>query len=203
MTLTTNKFMQPTSISLDSDIEKIKKVVTDMVAFVQDLSVTDHDSFQTATLLYNQARDWKKLIDESRKRATEPLRKQTTAINDKAKEMTDPLTKVEDFVKLKVNDYQRLLEEQHKKEEEKLKETADIFEAGDVYMPPMETSMRGLGATATVKVEKKFILKDLSQVPLQYLMLDEAKVKLSIKMGLNEIPGLEIYEEKTTKLRAR
>lgn len=194
-------------ISEFSDLaeKQMKVVIQDMVAFTKDLVVDNDQSFKTATQVYKQARDWKKIIEEKRKAAIEPDRARIAAINDKAKELTEPLDFIIDMTNVKSNGYQRLLEQKKKEEEEKIKQAAEALDISfeDVYIAPQSSTIRGDGAIATTKVEKRFRLVDLSQVPLEFLMLNEAKVKSSIKLGINTIPGIEIYEEKVTQLRSR
>jgi hypothetical protein len=44
---------------------------------------------------------------------------------------------------------------------------------------------------------------DISKVPTKYLMVNEEAVKRDLKLGIETIPGLEVYEETTTQLRVR
>jgi hypothetical protein len=53
------------------------------------------------------------------------------------------------------------------------------------------------------KTVNKFIVEDISKVPLKYLMVDMDKVEEAVKMGVLEIPGITITQETTTKLRIR
>ncbi len=104
----------------------------------------------------------------------------------------------------KVNAYQLMLAEKKRIEDEKLRETAAIFDAAEeIYIPPMEKIIRGDGAIAVTKTEKKFKVVDISKVPLKYLTIDEKSIAQDIKLGISEIPGLEIFEETTTQLRVR
>lgn len=183
---------------------QIKGIIADMLAFSEQLIVNTEESYKRVTSLYRQARDWKKAIEAKRKELVEPLRAQQSAINDKAKELSDPLDQVISVANSKANGYQRMLEDQRRKEEEALKIAADLFDAADeVYVPPVERIIRGDGAVAVTKTQKKFKVADLSKVPLKYLTLDERAVERDIKLGINSIPGLEIYEETTTQLRVR
>jgi hypothetical protein len=40
-------------------------------------------------------------------------------------------------------------------------------------------------------------------IPREYLKVDEEKIAAMIKLGIAEIPGIEIYEEQKTILRSR
>lgn len=182
----------------------VKNTIGDMVEFTKSLVVDNDTSYKKITSLYRQAKEWKKYIDNYRKDMTEPLRKQTSAINDKAKELTDPLDNVIDMANAKANGYMKMLESIKLKEDEKLRAAADLFDSADeLYIPPMERIVRGDGAITVTKTQKQFKVVDISKVPTKYLIVDEAAVKRDLKLGIGDIPGLEIFEEKTTQLRIR
>ncbi len=181
-----------------------KVMIANMLAVAKELIVNEDCGYRKITSLYRQARDWKKSIEIKRKELTEPLRSQTVKINDHAKKLTDPLDIIIDVANAKANAYQRHLEEVKRLEDEKLKAAASIFDAQDeIYIAPMEKIIRGDGAIAVTKTEKKFRLVDITKVPEKYLMVDEKAINQALKMGINEIPGVEIYEETTTQLRVR
>ncbi len=197
-------FSDEVPVSLEGNTLQVRNVIKDMLSFASALVVDSEPAYKKITSLYSQARAWKKCVDEKRKLMTEPLRKQTAAINDKAKDLTDPLDSVIEVANAKATSYQRLLETQRQEEEAKLRAAAELFDAADeVYVPALEKVIRGEGASAVTKVEKRFRVVDLSKVPEKYLMIDEKKLIQDIKLGLNSIEGIEIYEETTTSLRVR
>lgn len=182
----------------------VQSVVSDMVDFAKALVVDSDVAYKKITSLYRQARDWKKCIETKRKEMTEPFRKQVSTINDKAKELTDPLDAVVEIANAKSAAYLQRLEEERKAEEARLRESAAMLDcAEELYIPPVETTVRGNGAISYNKKEMKFNVTDLSKVPLKYLMVDEAAVKRDMALGIITIPGLEIFETTTTKLRVR
>lgn len=196
----------PFDVAVEDEMSQlqIKTVITDMVEFTRSLVVDGETSYKKITSLYRQAREWKKVIDTQRKNLVEPYRKKTSEINDKAKELSDPLDNVIQMANLKANGYLRLLEQRKLAEDEKIKAAAALFDCADeLYIPPMEKIIRGDGAVTVTKTENKFEILDISKVPLKYLMINEDEVRKDIKLGINEIPGLKIYKETTTQLRIR
>lgn len=181
----------------------IKNTILDMVEYTKSIEVSDEDSYNKLTALYKQAREWKKHIDTKRKEATEPLRKQTSAINDKAKEFTDPLDMVIEMTNLKSSQYLKMVEAIQEAEKQKLIAAADLFDAGDDFVMPVVRCNRGEAATAITKIERRYRIVDADKIPKKYMMIDEQAVKKDIALGINEIPGIEIYEEKVTTLRTR
>lgn len=180
------------------NVAGVKSNIMEMARQAKQIQINSQDDFKEATAFWKQAKDLKKKIDEVRKEAIEPYRTKTSSINDLAKELTDPLTEVESLVKQKVEQFQKQLE--------KLKEAEiEAAKAADptAYIAPVEKSMRGDGAIAYSRDVRKFSVVDVTKVPLQYLKVDEDKVELALKMGLTEIPGINIYTEKQTILRSR
>ena len=183
---------------------QVKATIRDMLAFTEQLIVNSDGAYKKITSLYAQAREWKKCIEAKRKDLNEPLRKKMAGINDKAKELTDPLDHVIALANSKVNGYHALLQDLKRKEEEDLRAEAAMFDAEDeVYVPPLDKVLRGDGAVTVTKTEKHFKVVDLSKVPLKYLMVNEKAVEQDLKLGINEILGLEIYETTSTQLRVR
>lgn len=191
-------------IMVHEDQGMIKEAIQTKRSFVESLIVNCEESYKKITSLYAEAREWKKAIESRRKELTEPLRKKMSSINDIARELSDPLEAVIDMANGKANGYVRMLEEIKRKKDEQLRAQAALFDAEhDIYIPPMENIIRGEGAITVTKTETKFRVVDLSKVPLKYLMVDEAAIKRDLKLGIPEISGIEIFEEKTTQLRTR
>lgn len=182
----------------------IKSTIQELVLIASNFSVTTEADYKRLTSMYSQARTWKKSIEAKRKEVTNPLWKQMSTINDKAKTLTDPLDQIIEITNHKASLYLKKLEEIKRQEDEKVRAAAALFDASEeLYIPPMEKTLRGDGATAITKTEKKFKVLDITKVPTKYLMVDEDALKRDLQLGINEVPGLEIYEETTTQLRIR
>lgn len=202
--MTIDIFSNVQPLNLTENAALIKDVIRDMVEFTKTLVVDSESAFKKATNLYSQAKTWKDTIEDKRKEMGEPFRKQVSYINDKAKELTEPLDKVISMTKVKTGEYQKLLEANKAKQDAELRAAASLFDAeDDIYIPDIEKTLRGDGARATTRIEKKFRILDIKQVPAKYLQLDEAAIKRDLKLGIDAIEGLEIYEEKTTQLVRR
>lgn len=178
-------------------------IIGDMIAFTKALVVDTEESFKKISSIYSQARAWKKAVEEKRKALAEPYRRKVAEINDRAKELTDPLDEIIAIANLKTNAYHQLVEERKKKEDEELRKKAAIFDFEEIYIPPMEKSLRGDGAVTVTTIETRWKVTDLSQVPLKYLKIDEKAIERDLKLGIEIIPGIELYKEKITNLRKR
>lgn len=188
-------------VLINRDQELEHKSVIDTI---KSIVIESESSYNLLTSFYNKARDLKKRIEGKRKELVDPYRSEIARINDAAKDLSDPLDQIIEIANNKTSKYVKLKEEEKAKEQEAINEAAELFGVEDQqYVVPLEKTFRGEGAMAVTKTEKKHKLLDITKVPIKYLMLNDSQIKLDIKLGINEIPGLEIYEEKSIKLRTR
>lgn len=200
----TNLLTQNPQFSLeDGNDNMVKAVINEMISFAKDLTVTCEASYNKMTSLYSQARSWQKIIDAKRKDLAEPYRKKITLINDRAAELLDPLDTIINLAKHKSSGYMKILEKKKEEEAESIKLAASLFDDENPYIPPATTIVKGKGASTYTRLEKKFRVIDKEKIPLKYLTVDEAAIKQDLALGLADIPGIEVYEEKTTYLRAK
>ena len=83
------------TICLNEEEESpVKKVVSDLVSYASSLVVSTESEYKSMTSVYRKAKDLKKVVESLRKKLTEPLRNELARINDKAKEVTEPLDEV-------------------------------------------------------------------------------------------------------------
>ena len=125
MTTVINLDENTMEVAFDQSEGAIKNVIGDLLSYTKSIAVETESTYKTMTSLYKQARDWKKVIESRRKELTEPLRRETSRINDKAKEITDPLDTVINIANSKSNQYMLLLEEEKKKKEEERRRKAE------------------------------------------------------------------------------
>lgn len=181
-----------------------KEKIIEFAEKLKDFVVNDESSNNMILNIYSKARVCEKEIETERKRRGDPLRRELARINDKAKEVSDPLSKIISICNQKSAGYKNLLNEQNEQLQLKIREAEDMFGCiTQEFVEPVSKVIRGEGAMSITKVEKKFKLVDIAKVPLKYLMLDEAQLKRDIALGMANIDGIEIYEESKTTLRIR
>jgi len=61
---------------------------------------------------------------------------------------------------------------------------------------PPKTMVAGSGTVAARKVWT-FEVRDAAQIPREYLIVDERKLRAAVRSGLREIPGVRIYEDES------
>jgi GTPase SAR1 family protein len=59
-----------------------------------------------------------------------------------------------------------------------------------------------MGSIGTMKIWK-WVIEDITKVPVEYLMVDGARLTRVIKAGVREIPGIHIFSEDTLIVKAK
>ncbi len=173
-----------------------------MLSDAMTLVVDNKGAYDEITQFYSLAREEKNRIESCRKFLVEPYRAKVNFINDQAKEAHETLDQIIALANKKGAHFIELQEQRKRKEAEEMQKLASIFDT-EIPVESAPKSVRGNGATATSKVVKRHRLVDISKVPARYLMVNQDLVEQDLKLGVNEIPGLEVYEETITTLRVR
>lgn len=142
-----------------------------------------------------------KEVDEERKSYTDPLEKSKKLLIAKAKEIIEPIEKYVEKIS-GVMSVWYMAEEKRRQDEQKRLEAEAIKNAKpeetDVIVPVVESvkTVRGDVSTSTAIKYNDFELVNIDEVPREYLMLDESKVKEAInKSGINSISGIKIIKK--------
>jgi hypothetical protein len=168
------------------------------------ITIDTMESLAEGTNLWKDAKEMGKHVEAMRKKQIDPLRKIIAAVNDKSKDITDPLEEAEAIIKKKTSEYQLMLDKKRSEEIERQNEIAKVLgDTAPVFVPQIEKTLRGDGVIAYTKTEKKFRVKEALEVPRQFLQVNESAIEMAIKQGCTQIPGIEIYEEQKTVLRSR
>lgn len=158
----------------------------------------------------------KKALEAKRKEYTVPLNDHLKAINDAFKTITEPLLQAESLMKQKVLAYHAEQARLRREEEEinrlrveaaqkemKLKgELTEPVALVEVRPEPSRVD-RTEFSTGVVKKIKKWEVVDIKLVPIEYLVIDSAKVGKVVRAGIPSIPGIRIYEEDTLAVGGR
>jgi len=118
--------------------------------------------------------------------------------------------KIADFSyqkELERREAERKAEEARQKLQEKLDEEAEIRGVEPVQVEPQvvpkeDTTTRTEAGTSHQRIHWTFEIVDESQIPREFLIPDERKIRQAVAMGRREIPGIKIFEKATTVFRA-
>lgn len=178
-----------------------KVSITNAMVQAQELNVNSSDTFNLASVIYKHTKHVRDKLDEWRKSANRPYREKIEEINDHAKEFTDVLREIEDITKAKMEQWHLAQQSEKKQQIENLRLAAEMFGVEDeVEVTAENKKSQGYGATIYSQQVKRFRIKNLAEVPPEFLMLNEQAVEETIKSG-RIVPGVEIYQETITKIK--
>ena len=171
---------------------------------VKDLQISSGDRYRVAIALDSAAKKLAEEIDADRKKGIEPYRRIVNMANDAAKLLTSRLDSIKASTKALITSYLQQLEkhsEQAKNEGKAVSEALGIDI--DIYVPDAPTTLSSADGTVSSKIKMSFSVIEESLIPREYLMVDEKKVQTAIKIGIKNIPGIKIVEEKQIMIRRK
>ena len=158
-----------------------------------------------------------KWMENRRKEYLKPFQDHIKETNDAFKTLMEPIEQADAVTRQKILAFQ-LKQKLIREEQERINalrleaaqleasrnggvitESVNLVEVSPEAPRRTETNM---GMTGTVKI-KKWEVEDLSKVPLDYLMIDAAKVGKVVRAGIPNINGIRIWEETILKVTAR
>jgi len=201
-----------TLVAIDPVVDaKVRSLGLEVIAIVQQAEarvvLTDadvHDATGDIALIAGL----RKAFEEKRKEYTAPLNGYLKDINATFKEYTDPLDRAEKVSKAKVLAYKaeqervrqeqrrinQLREEAARAEMELQGELSEPVALVEVMAPP-PAHYRSVAGDLGKVMTKKWEVIDLKLVPLEYMVIDAARVGKVVRAGIPSIPGIRIWEE--------
>lgn len=175
--------------------EESRGVGSELLKIAQSLVVNNELSYTEITALYSWAKRAEKEIEHDRNEKLAFSIEEQNRINEAARRAKEPFKQITRIANAKMNSY---IDEQEriKKEKEKEEQLAATLFGVEDYIPDVEQiRISKQFAKPVTRTIKKFRVVNLSKVPVKYLQVDERYVNLDIKLGVEQIPGIEIYEE--------
>lgn len=195
----------------DAEIDK-------MVALAEALAVSDDATNTTAVEMANQAKKIDAAIERVRKDLVLDPNEYVKAVNGLAKGFQSRLSAIVASLRGKVGAYAQRVEMERRKAEEAARKAQEELQAkidaeakaanvepvqiAAPAVPKQQTMVRTEAGSATQRKVWKHEITDEAQVPREYLVVDESKVRQAVKQGVREIPGIRIYEHTEIAFRA-
>lgn len=171
---------------------------------INDLQVVDASSCKLAINTSSDVKLLLKDIVSIRNKTTDPYKKFVNMINESAKEFIDKLDMIQQIITQKVATFeiqQKIQAEIAQKEREITSEGSELSVS---FISINEEKIASTAKTiVSHRVEKTFSVVNEYLIPREYLRIDEDKIKKAIKLGISEIPGISITENKKIVLRRR
>lgn len=206
--------------NIKSDLlERITLNTPQLITAAEQAEIWDSEGYSQAADLAKFISEAVKNIEAERKRITGPMNDSLKATNNFFKKASDPLDRALLLIKSKILEYQRKEQERAEKLARQLAEEQAAKLAAD--LPPLEanqvlesteaqikavTSMapnmaRGDFGKVITQKRWQFTVKDISQVHISLLQVNESAVKKLIAEGVRDIPGIEVYQVETATVR--
>jgi phenylalanyl-tRNA synthetase alpha subunit len=179
-----------------SKLQSTKDVFIQLSEEALQIKVTDDVSLAIANQKLSAVNNHLKLIEEKRTELKKPYLDAGKKVDAAAKDLSEPLNNSIQYLKNQIKEWNLEL----LRREQELKQQApanSLFEDNINHELAMLESQKA----SNIRHNWKFDVVDLSRVPVQFLMVDEAKVREWIKANkesLNDgdiIAGIKFYKE--------
>lgn len=155
-----------------------------MNAIAHALYVDDEDSAKTALSMSLQARKLRQQLDESRKEIVKPHFDYQKAINKIVKDMEAKLEQIEHGLKEKIEGWNQ-----------------DRKDLPFGNLTSLEIKVED-GQLFTQK-RWEFDIQDSTLIPVEYMSIDEKKIKEAVANGIRNIPGVQVFEKEELIMRIK
>jgi hypothetical protein len=186
--------------------QKIQHLVR-MLSLVEEFNDEQDKAMVSAAI--KEGKELIKKVGAARKAITTPLQQQIKQWIAKEKELLQPVEEAIEKADKQVRAFNAQVAEQQRQMLERIaREEASRLQAQDGQDEEIqqECEFRRQLAQAQHQTEGirkvwAFELQDISQVPQEYLVLDEKKVRQAIRSGERQIAGLCIFQQQQTVYR--
>lgn len=177
-------------------LQSTKDVFIQLSEEALQIKVTDDVSLAIANQKLSAVNNHLKLIEEKRTELKKPYLDAGKKVDSIAKDLSEPLNNSIQYLKNQIKEWNLELT----RREQELKQQApanSLFEENINHELAMLESQKA----SNIRHNWKFDVVDLSKVPIQFLMIDESKVREWIKANkesLNDgdvIAGIKFYKE--------
>ncbi len=193
-----------TQVVIKEETKEIVSETSSIVFTAEEMDILDESGMKDAADLLGVIARTKKKIEDKRQFFAKPLNEQVKKINTLFKGYMKPLEDAEIILKNKVIKYRQKQKKKQEQEEQRLKELVEQ-EKIEVPVPsfkPQEKTVRSDMSTMSARKTWDFEIEDESQIPREYLMVDEKAIRKAVKSGIRSIPGVKIYEKEGLSIRS-
>jgi len=196
----------------DTQVLVVQKESANIVTRAENFQIVSEETASDANKILHWIAGKKKIIEDRKKFFVTPLKNHVKEIEAELKLVTGPLMQADAIIRSKVVDYRVKIEEEARKEEEKLWRKAEakqkkqeekaLAKGEDPPPPPPAPRVEVPKTTGGVTLTKTWTygIEDINKVPREYLTLDTVAVMRAINLKVRNIPGLRIYQKPSVKV---
>jgi hypothetical protein len=199
----------PAVIALKAEVDKIRE-------YALKRTITSETDCKLATEDLTLISALSKSIDAKLKEYTGPINEHLKAVREAFKQLSEPLDIANETNRSKILAYRKAIEQRVREIEEINRQKTELarreaalndgeitVDTTPVPVPVVSATIQTDVGTGSMVTVKKWEVEDLSKVPVEYMMIDAAKVGKVVRAGIPSIPGIRIWEEKTLRVSAR
>lgn len=185
---------------MSTEIEVLKEEIHPVVAEAKGLVIKDSEGMKVATVLLSKLNKFNDRVVEEREKVTKPLNEALRAERARWKPIETVNEEAIGIVREKMSEYQTAELKRQREEEAKI---ANRVGDGKGKIK-IETAMKKMDEIkkvdesvntdeGKVKFREDRVLKitDVNKIPREYMVVDEKKVLLALKLGTS-VPGAEV-----------
>ncbi len=183
------------------EVAVIEEQITKMMDVTSSLVINNQEDYDRATEIGKKVSKLLKNIDDKEKAITKPINDSLKSIRDLFRPYKSQVETAKENIKKQMADYLRAEDEKRRIEEARIearlekgtiKETTAVAKIATLELNATDTSNT---TTSVLKVK----LVDITAIPPEFLLIDEAKIKQAYRAGV-QVPGVECYYEKAIRL---
>jgi len=184
-------------MNVSFEITSYSEPMTALIAKVKDLEINSRPQALQAVDYIAEARSLLDAIEDKRKELTKKEREFVAKIDNDAKLLVETLKSIQTYSTEKLDAWVSCNKECFLEDKE-----IDWVEA-EIMLPDLCESARLITSKAFVieKEKTNFSITNMTLIPREYLKVDDKKLKLLVKAGIREIPGLSILKTKQLEIR--
>lgn len=206
--------VQPNGLEV---IATAKKQIDALAQACKNFVVHNDETLERGKKLVKEAKQIETFIEEKRKEVTKPLLDRKKQIDDFAKSLTNELNNAVKSLRSQIQKYEeekerrrleelRRIEEERRRQEEELRRAQTQNDADQItkiqQLAEIEQKAAALSEkSSSLRMIWTFEIEDFSKIPLEYLELNETKVRQAIQAGVRSIPGLRIFQKSTLVIK--
>ncbi len=185
------------------ELAVVKIQVNKAIITAQQLTIKTKEELEGATITLSKIKAVGKLIQQKKEGITKPLNEALKNARDLFRPLEESWTEAEKIVKQKMVAFQVAEEAKVVKKEEKIADKVDTgemtFEQAAIKIEKIEKPETQVGNT-TFKTIKKFEVINISELPIEYHLPNEVKIREEMNNGI-QLKGVKYWEEKIVSSR--
>lgn len=184
---------------LVTELEVERSSITEAMKELSDFSIETASDLQTAAELLNDVVGRKTRINERLAEITKPMRQAEKSVRDLFRPVQDAMEEAETWLKGRIDSARKAIEARNR---DLLEQSRAAVANGDLPLVAALTSELQPPSTpdgVQFRSRWTFEIVDESQVPREFLRVDEKAIRAAVKAskGKIEIPGVRVYEDTT------